>query len=77
MLYIFKCLAGSGPAYLTSGLTLYKPGHEGLCSANDPSRLTEFKIQNWTLASVADKAFFYAAPNSGTNYPLIYHLQAL
>ena len=62
MLYIFKCLAGSGPAYLTSGLTLYKPGHEGLRSANNTSRLTKFKIQNWTLTSAVDKAFFYAAP---------------
>ena len=70
MLYIFKCLAGSGPAYLTSGLTLYKPGHEGLRSANDSSRLTEFKIQNWTLASAADKAFFYAAPKQWNKLPI-------
>ena len=70
MLYIFKCLAGTGPAYLTSGLTLYKPGHEGLRSANDSSRLTEFKIQNWTLASAADKAFFYATPKQWNKLPV-------
>ena len=70
MLYIFKCLAGSDPAYLTSGLTLYKPGHEGLRSANDSSRLTEFKIHNWTLASAADKAFFYAAPKQWNKLPI-------
>ena len=70
MLYIFKCLAGSGPAYLTSGLTLYKPGHEGLRSGNDSSRLTEYKIRNWTLASAADKAFFYAAPKQWNKLPI-------
>ena len=70
MLYIFKCLAGSGPAYLTSGLTLYKPGHEGLRSANDLSRLKEYKIPNWTLVSAADKAFFYAAPKQWNKLPI-------
>ena len=70
MLYIYKCLAGLGPAYLTSGLTLYSPGREGLRSASDLSRLTEHKIHNRTLASAADKAFFYAAPKLWNKLPV-------
>ena len=70
MLYIFRCLAGWGPAYLTSGLTLYKPGHDGLRSANDSSHLTEFTNHNWTLVSAADKGFFYAAPKQWNKFPV-------
>ena len=44
LLYVFKYLADSAPAYLTSSLELYKPVRRGLRSATDTTRLIVPKI---------------------------------
>jgi hypothetical protein len=62
LLYVYKCLNGFAPEYLTSCLTLYSPTREGLRSASDVTRLVVHKIHNRTLKSAADKTFYYLAP---------------
>ena len=69
MLYVFKCLAGSGPLYLSSCLELYNPTRKGLRSASDSTRLNVPTIRNWTLKSAADKTFTYNAPSIWNKLP--------
>ena len=69
MLYVFKCLAGTGPEYLSSCLELYNPTREGLRSASDATRLTVPIIRGWTFKSAADKTFTYTAPNIWNKLP--------
>lgn len=69
MLYVFKCLAGIGPEYLSSCLELYNPTREGLRSALDCTRMTVPIIRSWTFKSAADKAFSYTAPKVWNNLP--------
>lgn len=68
MLYVFKCLAGIGPEYLSSCLELKNP-REGLRSASDRTRLNVPIIRSWTFKSAADKAFTYNAPLIWNNLP--------
>jgi len=68
--FIFKCITGLGPAYLSSCLTLYTPGHRGLRSANDTTRLVELRIRYRTLGSAADKAFCFYGPKLWNQLPI-------
>ena len=74
LLYVFKCLAGTGPGYLSSCLELYNPTREGFWSASDGTGLTVPIIRGWTFESAADKTITYTAPNAmfGTNCRLLY-----
>ncbi|XP_072014995.1 uncharacterized protein [Amphiura filiformis] len=51
LLYVFKCINGIAPAYLSSCLALYCPVRRGLRSSSDITRLVEHRIQNRTLKS--------------------------
>ena len=62
LLYVYKCLNGLGPAYLTSCLSVYTPVRAGLRSASDVTRLVVHKIHNRTLKSAANKSFYYCVP---------------
>ena len=62
LLYVYKCLNGLGPAYLTSCLSVYTPVRAGLRSASDVTRLVVHKIHNRTLKSAANKSFYYLVP---------------
>jgi hypothetical protein len=69
MMYVFKCICGIAPNYLTSLLTLYHPGREGLRSSSDTTRLVEHWIRNRTLKSAASKTFSLTAPSLWNNLP--------
>ena len=62
LLYVYKCLNGLGPAYLTSCLSLYSPAREGLRSASDFTRLVVHHIHNRTVKSAINRTFYLAAP---------------
>ena len=62
LLYVYKCLNGLGPAYLTSCLTLYTPAREGLRSSSDVTRLVVHRIHSRTLKSASSKTFYHSAP---------------
>ena len=70
LLYVFKCLADSAPAYLTSSLELCKPVRGGLRSATDTTRLMVPKIYSRTFKSEADKAFCFSAPRLWNRLPI-------
>jgi hypothetical protein len=69
MLYVFKCLAGIAPVYLSSCLELYNPTRKDLRSASDFTRITVPRIRSRSFKSAADKSFSYAAPRIWNNVP--------
>ena len=68
MMYVFKCLAGTAPDYLTSCISLYRPTRTGLRSASDVTRLTEHNSYK-TLKSSDDRSFVQKAPHIWNTLP--------
>ena len=60
--FVYKWFIGVSPSYLSSCLALYIPGHEGLRSATDTTRLQEHNTNSRCLLSAADKAFYFYGP---------------
>ena len=60
--FVYKWFIGVSPSYLSSCLALYIPGHEGLRSATDTTRLQEHSTNSRCLLSAADKAFYFYGP---------------
>jgi hypothetical protein len=69
LVIVYKCMNNLGPSYLTSSLSLYSPGREGLRSASDITRLTEHSIRPRTLHSAAQKSFSFVAPQLWNQIP--------
>ena len=65
LVIVYKCMNRLAPSYLTSSLSLYTPGREGLRSAKDVTRLTEHRILPRNLQSAAQKSFYFTAPHPG------------
>ena len=63
MVYVYKCIHGLAPAYLSSLMRLYTPGRSGLRSASDTSRLFEHNtIHN--LQTASNRTFSIVAPRT-------------
>ena len=63
LVFVYKCLIGTAPGYLTSCLSPYQPGRASLRSASDITRLHEpnsIKL----LQSGANRTFSIAAPHA-------------
>ena len=61
-LYVYKCLCGSAPKYLTSSIPLYTQSRSGLRSALDTTRLTVPKYHNKGLKSAFNRSFSLSVP---------------
>lgn len=70
LLYVYKCINGSAPEYLSSLLALYCPVRKGLRSSSDTTRLVQHSIHKQTLKSAADQTFYYKAPSLWNNLPI-------
>ena len=70
LLYVFKCLNGSAPSYLSSCFTLYNPTRTGLRSASDITLLSVPRYQSNTLKSAGDKSFTLASPDLWNKLPI-------
>ena len=68
-LYVYECLNGFGPNYLTSSFSLYKQSHYNLCSAMDTSRLTVPKFKSKGLISAFNRRFFLTTPTLWSSLP--------
>ena len=70
MLYVFKCINGSAPEYISSLLSIHCPVREGLRSSSDTTRLVEHKIHSRTLISASEKTFYFMAPSLWNKLPI-------
>ena len=61
MMYVYKCLSGTAPSYLTACLSLYRPARTNLRSASDITRLTEHNFRK-LLQSAVKRSFTHKAP---------------
>jgi hypothetical protein len=68
-LYVYKCLNGSGPNYLTSSIPLYEQSRSGLRSASDTTRLTVPKYHYKGLKSAFDRSFSLSVPTLWNSLP--------
>ena len=66
LLYIYKGLHGQNPSYLKEAMGLYIPGHAGLRSNLDTTRLVTPK--HATLV-IGDRSFFNAEPRLWNFFP--------
>ena len=62
LMYVFKCLNGMGPEYLSCQLAPYTNARPGLRSSIDTTLLPVPKFSHKEYQSAADKSFFSAAP---------------
>ena len=69
MLYIYKCLNGLAPSYLTPLCPLYQARREGLRSVSDTTHLNEVLFDKRCLISAANKTFSYSAPKFWNQLP--------
>ena len=70
LLYVYKCLNGHAPDYLSCCLSPYSQSRPGLCSALDTTRLAQPNISSKLLWSAANKAFSLAAPALWNQLPI-------
>ena len=59
LLHVYKCLNGQTPSYLKEAMVLYTPGHAGLRSNLDTTRLVTPK---YAPLVIGDRSFFKAGP---------------
>ena len=70
LLYVYKCLNGHAPDYLSCCLSPYSQSRPGLRSALDTTRLAQPNISCKSLWSAANKAFSLAAPALWNQLPI-------
>ena len=70
LLYVYKCLNGHAPDYLSCCLSPYSQSRPGLRSALDTTRLAQPNISSKSLWSAANKAFSLAAPALWNQLPI-------
>ena len=70
LLYVYKCLNGHAPDYLSCCLSPYSQSRPGLRSALDTTRLAKPNISSKSLRSAANKAFSLAAPALWNQLPI-------
>ena len=68
MVYIFKCLHGLAPGYLTSCLHLYHPARSSLRSASDTTLLSVPNTRGH-LHTASNRTFSHATPNTWNALP--------
>ena len=68
MMYVYKCLTGTAPGYLTACLSLYRPARTNLRSASDITRLTEHNFRR-LLQSAVKRSFTHKAPKIWNTLP--------
>ena len=61
MVMVYKCLSHTAPTYLSTCISLYRPGRQNLRSSSDATLLTEHRTTR-ILKSIEGKSFFYALP---------------
>ncbi len=69
LLFVFKSIHGTSPAYLSSLVTLHAPTRGGLRSAADTTRLTVPQLKSRNLQSAALRTFFLTAPSMWNSLP--------
>ena len=69
-LYVFKCLHGLAPTYLSSSIPPYKQNRPGLRSELDVSRLHVPKYNYKGLKSAFEKSFSLSVPSIWNSLPL-------
>ena len=70
LLYVYKCLNGQAPNYLTSCIDLYEQARTGLRSASDTTLLSIPKLNSSALHSASEKSFSLAAPELWNKLPI-------
>ncbi len=68
MVYVYKCLHGLAPGYLSSCLHLYHPARSSLRSASDTTLLS-VPVTRLYLHTSSNRTFSYAAPNTWNALP--------
>ena len=69
MVFVFKCLNGMTPEYLSSSLSRHRPACAGLRSASDSTRLSVHNTTK-TFMSAEKHCFSYTAPQVWNNLPV-------
>ena len=67
--YVYKCVNGTAPSYLSSCFTRHKSSRTGLRSSSDTTRLAVQRSTK-TLKSADNKSFTYLAPHMWNNLPI-------
>jgi hypothetical protein len=69
LVYVYKCINGIAPGYLSSCLSPYRPGRSSLRSALDTTRLTEPSTIKY-LTSASSRTFSHYAPHIWNALPI-------
>ena len=67
MVFVFKCLNGMTPEYLSSSLSRHRPARAGLRSASDTTKLF---VHNTTNTLMSAEKHSYTAPQVWNNLPV-------
>ena len=68
LLHIFKCLHDQNPSYLKEAMVLYTPGHAGLRSNDDTTKLVESRHAPLVIGN---RSFFKAGPRLWNSIPAV------